>query len=63
MTEDLVYGAFLGGDGVPGVIPSPQNSRASRSNELIAGLMALKQTLRVCLRACFKINRSKQIVF
>jgi hypothetical protein len=29
----------------------------------IAGWKALKQTLRVCLRACFKINESKQTVF
>jgi len=39
---------------------SPQKSRKSRSDELIAGWKALKQTLRACLKACFKISESKQ---
>ena len=35
-------------------LTNPQKSHESRSDELIAGWKALKQTLRVCLRARLK---------
>jgi hypothetical protein len=42
--------------------PSPQIPHAICIHTLIAGWIALKQTLRICLRACFKINELKQTV-
>ena len=43
-------------------LTSSQKSRESRSDELIAGQKALKQTLRVTLKAVFEIRKSWQAV-
>jgi len=42
--------------------PSPQKSPESRSDELVVGQRALKQTLRAYLSACFEVKDSIQTV-
>jgi hypothetical protein len=45
------------------MLARPQKLPKGRSDEPIANWKALEQTLRVCLRAYFKMNESKRAVF